>query len=200
MLKNDKWIKSLAEGLISPFQPRIINEGLSYGLGSFGYDIRLSALDFRIFCHIPGKVVDPLEFNPEHLESAKLHSSLKGDYFILPGHTYGLGVAIERLNVPRNITVVCLGKSTYARVGVIVNVTPAEAGWRGNLTLEFSNSSCADVKIYANKGALQLLFLEGEECDVSYADRNQWTGGKYQDQTEEVVLPKVGGVKYATTA
>jgi dCTP deaminase len=144
-------------------------------------------LEFATFKHIPGTVVDPKNFNPLNLEPAKLHSDKYGQYFVIPGHSYGLGVAIEKLNVPRDITVICLGKSTYARVGIIANVTPAEAQWIGNLTLEFSNSSPADCRIYANEGVVQLLFLQGEPCQVSYADRN----GKYQNQTEKVTLSKV---------
>ncbi|MEL6136749.1 MAG: dCTP deaminase, partial [Cyanobacteria bacterium J06628_6] len=108
-------------------------------------------------------------------------------YFILPAHSYGLGVALERLAMPDNITTICIGKSTYARCGIIANLTPAEAGWRGYLTLEFSNSSSADCRIYANEGVVQLLFLEGEPCQVSYEARN----GKYQDQPEMVTIARV---------
>ena len=178
--------------MICPFEPRLVRKvgdrpTLSYGLGSFGYDIRLSPKDFRVFHHIPGSIVDPKNFNPAHLQPVALHEDESGQYFILPGHTYGLGVAVERLEIPNNITVVCLGKSTYARAGIIANVTPGEAGWRGNLTLEFSNSSSADCKLYANEGILQLLFLEGEPCEVSYEDRQ----GKYQEQSEAIVMAKV---------
>jgi dCTP deaminase len=116
-----------------------------------------------------------------------LHDPTKGDYFILPAHSYGLGVALEHLVMPPNVTAICLGKSTYARMGVIANMTPAEAGWQGHLTLEFSNSSGADCRLYANEGICQLLFFEGEPCDVSYANR----AGKYQGQSEEVTLARV---------
>lgn len=191
MLKNDQWIRQLGEKLIYPFEPRMIREGLSYGCGSFGYDIRLSSGDFRIFKHIPGSVVDPLDFRPEHLQSVPLMQGENGKYFILPAHTYGLGVAMERITVPKNITVICVGKSTYARCGIIANITPAEAGWKGNLTLEFSNSSGDDVKIYANKGIVQLLFLEGDICEVSYDDREG--GGKYQNQGEMITLARGEG-------
>ena len=193
MIKNDKWIETQAWlGMISPFVPQLIRESeevkrISYGLGSYGYDIRLSPNDFRTFRHIPGTVIDPKRFNPENLEAAPLHQDEMGEFFILPGHGYGLGVAVERLHLPSNTTVLCIGKSTYARAGIIANLTPAEAGWRGHLTLEFSNSSPADARIYANEGCVQLLFLEGEPCEVSYEDRN----GKYQDQSEEVTLAKV---------
>jgi dCTP deaminase len=160
---------------------------ISYGLSSYGYDLRLSPAEFRIFRHIPGKVVDPKNFNPDNLESTALHSDESGEYFILPAHSYGLGVALERIDLPDNITVICIGKSTYARCGIIANLTPAEAAWRGHLTLEFSNSSSADCRIYANEGIVQLLFLEGEPCQVSYETRR----GKYQDQPERVTLAKV---------
>ena len=180
------------EGMITPFEPQLIRRVekvpvISYGLSSFGYDIRLSPLEFRIFRHIPGTVVDPKHFNPENLEQTLLHSDANGSYFILPAHSYGLGVALEKLEVPSNITVLCIGKSSYARVGLIANLTPAEASWRGHLTLEFSNSSSADCRIYANEGVVQLLFLEGEPCSVSYETRQ----GKYQDQPEAVTLVRV---------
>lgn len=209
MIKNDKWIAEQAgKGMISPFENQLIRKvefdpdphGLylpptstpyrsviSYGLSSFGYDIRLSPAEFRIFRHIPGSVVDPKNFNPDNLEPTKLCSDTNGEYFVLPAHSYGLGVAVERLEVPDNITVVCIGKSTYARCGIIANLTPAEAGWRGHLTLEFSNSSSADCRLYAMEGICQLLFFEGEPCSVSYESRQ----GKYQDQGESVTLAKV---------
>ncbi len=193
MIKNDKWIIEQAEnGMISPFEPQLIRRVdnipvISFGLSSFGYDIRLSPIDFRIFRHIPGTVVDPKNFNSENLESSKLHRDENGTFFILPAHSYGLGVALERLAIPDNISVLCIGKSSYARIGLIANLTPAEAGWRGHLTLEFSNSSSADCRIYANEGVVQLLFLEGEPCSVSYQTR----AGKYQDQPESVTLVRV---------
>lgn len=193
MIKNDTWISQMAqEGMIEPFQPQLVRriDGLpviSYGLSSYGYDLRLSASEFRIFRHIPGTVVDPKHFNSANLELTALHHDDNGDFFILPAHSYGLGVALERLEVPDNVTVICIGKSTYARIGLIANLTPAEAGWRGHLTLEFSNSSSADCRIYANEGIVQLLFLEGAPCAVSYNDRR----GKYQDQPEQVTLARV---------
>ena len=209
MLKNDKWILAQAQaGMITPFEPELVREidangcprlfshpvprgqyrkVLSYGLSSFGYDLRLSPKDFRVFRHIPGAVIDPKNFNPQHLEPAPLLSDDNGEYFIVPGHSYGLGVAVERLEIPDNITVICMGKSSYARVGLIPCITPGEAGWRGHLTLEFSNSSPADCRIYANEGIVQLLFLEGDSPMVSYEDRR----GKYQDQGEEVTFAKV---------
>ena len=197
MLKNDRWIvQQSRKGMIQPFEPRLVrhqqpdsleNPVLSFGCSSYGYDLRLSPNEFLIFKHIPGTVVNPKRFNPLNLEPCKLHSDADGEYFILPSHSYGLGVAVELLNVPDNITVICLGKSTYARLGIIVNTTPAEAGWRGHLTLEFSNSSGADCRIYANEGICQLLFFEGESCRTTYDDRR----GKYQNQPELVTLAKV---------
>lgn len=197
MLKNDRWICEQArQGMIEPFQPELVRTVnltgetrpvLSYGLSSYGYDIRLSPVEFKIFRHIPGTIVDPKRFNPKNLESVDLHHDSEGDYFIIPAHSYGLGVALERLQIPDNITVICIGKSSYARVGLIANLTPAEAGWRGYLTLEFSNASSADCRVYANEGVVQLLFLEGEPCEVTYADRV----GKYQDQPQQVVVARV---------
>lgn len=193
MIKNDIWIRAMAaQGMIQPFEPTLVRRVaeqpvISFGLSSYGYDIRLSPKEFRIFRHVPGTVVDPKNFNPANLESAPLHKDANGAFFILPAHSYGLGVALERLQVPENVTVLCIGKSSYARAGIIANLTPAEAGWRGHLTLEFSNSSSADCRIYANEGVVQLLFFEGEPCDVSYETRR----GKYQDQPEAVTLARV---------
>ncbi len=186
------------KGMITPFESSLIREingsesGLprrviSYGLSSYGYDIRLSPREFRIFKHIPGTVVDPKNFKEQNLESTLLHTDDSGNYFILPAHSYGLGVALERLEVPDNISVICIGKSTYARCGIIANLTPAEAAWRGHLTLEFSNSSSADCRIYAAEGVVQLLFLEGEPCAISYEARQ----GKYQDQPERVTIARI---------
>jgi dCTP deaminase len=199
MIKNDAWIAKMAqEGMIQPFQPALVRQlekaesplgqpVISYGLSSYGYDIRLSPAEFRIFRHIPGTVVDPKNFSPANLEPTALKTDESGSYFILPAHSYGLGVALEKISVPNNISVICIGKSTYARCGIIANLTPAEAGWRGHLTLEFSNSSSADCRIYASEGVVQLIFFEGEPCQVSYETRR----GKYQDQAEQVTLAKV---------
>lgn len=191
MLKNDHWIKS-TPGLVTPLEPTLeryngVLPVLSYGTSSYGYDLRLSPKEFKIFRHVPGTVMDPKNFNPENLESVRIQVGTAGDYFVLPAHSYGLGVAFERLCMPPNVTAICVGKSTYARMGIIVNVTPAEAGWQGHLTLEFSNASGADCRIYANEGVCQLLFLEGEPCETTYQDRS----GKYQGQGEQVTLPRV---------
>jgi dCTP deaminase len=199
MLKSDRWIKEQAAlGMIEPFEPlltRLVEDkrpgrfrrALSFGTSSFGYDLRLSPKEFKVFKHVPGTIMNPKAFNPANLETAELFEDSFGEYFILPGHSYGLGVASEKLKMPPNITGICLGKSTYARMGIIANLTPVEASWEGHLTLEFSNSSCADCRIYANEGVVQILFLEGEPCDVTYEDRK----GKYQGQGEGVTMAKV---------
>ena len=196
MLKNDKWIKQMAleENLLEPFTPHLVRKLkteqpiLSYGLSSYGYDIRLSSKEFWIFKHVPGKVLDPKNFNAANLEPAELFTDPNGSkFFILPAHSYGLGVAIEKLKMPDNITCLAIGKSTYARCGIIANTTPAEAGWQGHLTLEFSNSSGADCRVYAQEGIVQLLFFEGEPCQTTYAQRF----GKYQNQPEKVTRPCV---------
>lgn len=197
-LKNDRWIKEQAElGVIKPFFPDLIRSTapawrdpfpvISYGCSSYGYDLRLSAREFLVFRHVPGTVMDPKAFNPQNLEAVSLREDGNGQYFILPAHSYGLGVTWERLKIPPNITGICIGKSTYARLGIIVNMTPAEAGWEGHLTLEFSNSSGADCRIYAMEGICQMLFFEGEPCETTYSDR----AGKYQNQLERVTLAKV---------
>ena len=197
MLKNDTWIKvQAAAGMIEPFQAGLVRyldpeqklgPVLSSGCSSYGYDLRLSAAEFLTFRHVPGTVMNPKRANPANLEPAPLHEDEDGRFFILPGHTYGLGVTLERLRVPPNVTVICLGKSTYARSGIIVNTTPAEAAWEGHLTLEFSNSSGADCRIYAEEGICQLLFFEGDPCETTYQDR----AGKYQRQPERVVGARI---------
>lgn len=197
MLKNDRWIKEqAASGMIEPFQPTLVRHldpearsgaVLSFGCSSYGYDLRLSAKEFLIFRHVPGTVMNPKRFNPANLQSVALERDGDGCFFILPAHSYGLGVALEKLHVPANITVICLGKSTYARLGIIVNTTPAEASWEGHLTLEFSNSSGADCRIYAEEGICQLLFFEGDPCDITYQDRQ----GKYQHQPERVTMARI---------
>lgn len=197
MLKNDRWIKEQAAlGMLEPFQSTLVRHldpearrgpVLSFGCSSYGYDLRLSAKEFLIFRHVPGTVMNPKRFNPANLEPVALERDGDGCYFILPAHSYGLGVALEKLRVPPNITVICLGKSTYARLGIIVNTTPAEASWEGHLTLEFSNSSGADCRVYAEEGICQLLFFEGDPCDITYQDRQ----GKYQHQPERVTLARI---------
>ena len=193
MIKNDTWIeKQAAHGMITPFEDRLIrsvenNRIISYGMSSYGYDIRLSGNEFKTFKRIPGTIINPKNFDSHNLESVNLNYCTSGEYFILPAHSYALGVSLEKLKIPSNITVICIGKSTYARCGIIANLTPAEAGWEGYLTIEISNSSSADCRIYANEGIVQLLFLEGEPCQTTYADRQ----GKYQNQPQKIVLSKV---------
>jgi len=194
MILNDIQITHQAnDGMITPFQSKLVRltdcagQVLSYGLSSFGYDLRLSSREFKVFRHVPGTVVDPKKFKPENLENVALEHDESGSYFILPARSYGLGVAVEKLSLPSYITAICVGKSTYARCGIIANVTPAEAGWSGHLTLEFSNSSAADCRMYVDEGVVQMLFFKGEPCATSYEKRT----GKYQDQDEQITLPKV---------
>lgn len=198
MIKNDRWIVEQARlGMITPFEPaqvrKVDQDGvfipvISYGVSSYGYDIRLSPQEMLVFKHIPGTVVNPKNFNPGNLEPVELQTDQYGSYFIIPANSYGLGVSLESIQMPPNVTAICLGKSTYARVGLIVNITPLEAGWAGaGITLEFSNASSADCRVYANEGVAQLLFFEGEPCETTYADRQ----GKYQNQSGRVTLAKV---------
>lgn len=192
---NDSQIATLAAaGMITPFEPQLHRLGatnvpaISYGLSSFGYDISLSANEFRIFRRRPGDVVDPKAFTIDHLEAQDLITTPTGEqFFILPAHSYALGVSVERFDIPANVIGTCVGKSTYARCGVIVNVTPLEPSWAGHLTLEVSNSSDSDVRLYANEGIAQVHFYQGNRPGVTYLDR----AGKYQDQLEEVTLARV---------
>jgi dCTP deaminase len=192
MILNDTDITALAKaGMITPFVPELVRqcEGrsvLSYGLSSFGYDLRLSPKEFLIFRRRPGAIVDPKKFSRDCLEPVELQEDASGQYFIIPGSSYGLGVAVERLSLPNDVTGVCLGKSTLARCGIIANVTPAESGWSGHLTLEFSNASSSDCRIYAAEGVCQMIFFRGEPCAISYCNRK----GKYENQAEEVTLPR----------
>lgn len=198
-IKSDIWIRNAAyNGLVSPFCPQLVREVerdnlpghrvLSYGVSSYGLDLRLSPADFRIFRHIPGEVVNPKRFNPDHLEQAPLFSDEDGDYFILPAHTYALGVTMERVVMPPSITGLLLNKSTMVRCGVLLPSTVIEAGFVGSITLEISNSSHSDCRVYAKEGIGQLLFFEGEPCEVNYETRQ----GKYQDQAPNTVtLAKV---------
>lgn len=203
MIKNDAWIAEQAEkGMVTPFVPQLVRQievpdnqkfwraeyrVISYGLSSYGFDLRLSRKSFKIFRHIPGTVVSPKRFNSANLEEVKLDNDDDGEFFILPAHSYGLGVTVECIDMPPNVTGLLLNKSTYVRCGTQLPATVIEAGWKGHITLEFSNSSATDVKLFAGEGIAQLLFFEGEPCNVSYADRQ----GKYQDQPEAVTLAKV---------
>ncbi|PKM37899.1 dCTP deaminase [Methylotuvimicrobium sp. KM2] len=185
-IKSDKWIRRMAEqhGMIEPFaatQVRETEKGrvISYGTSSYGYDVRCSD-EFKIFTNINSAIVDPKDF------SEASFVDVKSDVCIIPPNSFALARTVEFFRIPRDVLTICLGKSTYARCGIIVNVTPLEPEWEGHVTLEFSNTTPLPAKIYANEGVAQMLFLGGDEvCDTSYADR----GGKYQGQTG-VTLPK----------
>ena len=185
-IKSDRWIKQMAleYNMISPFCEKQINSGkvISYGVSSYGYDVRC-ANEFKIFTNINTAIVDPKQFDPTSFVD------IKADVCIIPPNSFVLAHTIEYFKIPRNVLTICLGKSTYARCGIIVNVTPLEPEWEGHVTLEFSNTTPLPAKIYANEGVAQVLFLEAafnDECEISYADRK----GKYQGQVG-VTLPKV---------
>jgi dCTP deaminase len=195
MIKSDKWIleKCKNENMIEPFEEKQISkkEGLSkisYGVSSYGYDISL-APEMKLFTNTYTSVIDPKDFDRQSLVDLTLHSTHSFDcqYFILPPNSFALGRSIETINVPKRVTIICLGKSTYARCGLVVNLTPLECKWVGHITLEFSNTTNLPMKVYANEGIAQLLFFESDEdCLTSYADRN----GKYQGQ-QGITLPRV---------
>jgi dCTP deaminase len=186
-IKSDKWIRRMAQTqrMIEPFEPVQIKEAngqrvVSYGTSSYGYDIRC-AREFKIFTNINSTIVDPKNFDE------KSFVDFSGDICIIPPNSFALARTVEYFRIPRNVLVVCLGKSTYARCGIIVNVTPLEPEWEGHVTLEFSNTTTLPAKIYANEGVAQVLFFESDEpCETSYKDR----GGKYQGQ-RGVTVPKV---------
>jgi dCTP deaminase len=179
----DTWIREMAtkHGMIEPFVENQRREGvISYGLSSYGYDARV-APEFKIFTNVDSAVVDPKKF------SSQSFVDRAGDSCVIPPNSFALGRTVEYFRVPRDVLVICLGKSTYARCGIIVNVTPLEPEWEGHVTLEFSNTTPLPARVYANEGACQFLFLKGEGApEVSYADR----GGKYMRQTG-VTLPKL---------
>lgn len=176
-VKNDRWIKemSLQSGMIEPFVEKQTSKGvISYGVSSYGYDMRL-ADEFKIFKGGGDIVVDPKNFNPEVL------TEHKGASCIIPPNSFVLGRSLEYFRIPRNIITICLGKSTYARCGIIVNVTPFEPEWEGYVTMEISNTSPTPAKVYSGEGIAQVIFLESDEpCVTSYADKK----GKYQRQTD----------------
>lgn len=180
---SDKWIKKMAlEGMISPFEKNQVRKGkISYGLSSFGYDARVSN-EFKIFTNVNGsEIVDPKNFKSTNFVTKKVSEC------IIPPNSFVLASTVEYFKIPKDVLVICLGKSTYARCGIIVNVTPLEPGWEGNVTLEFSNTTPLPAKIYANEGVAQFIFLKGnEKPEVTYADRD----GKYMKQ-KGVTLPKV---------
>ena len=180
---SDKWIKknALTRGMIRPFVSKQVRKGkISFGLSSYGYDARVSK-EFKIFTNVNSGIVDPKVFKKESFVT-KI-----GKECIIPPNSFALARTIEYFKIPEDVLVICLGKSTYARCGIIVNVTPLEPGWEGYVTLEFSNTTPLPAKIYANEGACQFIFLKADSlCDVSYADRS----GKYQGQVG-VTLPKL---------
>ena len=180
---SDKWIKkmSLEQEMIKPFiENQQRGENISFGLSSYGYDARVSN-EFKIFTNVHSSVVDPKNFSQESFVTKK------EDVCIIPPNSFVLASTVEYFKIPRDVLVICLGKSTYARCGIIVNVTPLEPEWEGHVTLEFSNTTPLPAKIYANEGACQFIFLKGNESpETSYADRN----GKYMKQTG-VTLPKI---------
>jgi dCTP deaminase len=180
---SDRWIRerALRDKMIEPFVETQKREGtISYGLSSYGYDARV-APEFKIFTNVDSAIVDPKNFSPTSFVDRTT------DICIIPPNSFVLARTVEYFRIPRDVLVICLGKSTYARCGIIVNVTPLEPGWEGHVTLEFSNTTPLPAKIYANEGACQFLFLEGNEpCEVSYADR----AGKYMGQ-KGVTLPKL---------
>ncbi len=185
-IKSDKWIRRMAQehGMIEPFVERQMRgEGaerlISYGVSSYGYDVRC-ADEFKVFTNINSATVDPKNFDVKSFVEVK---SVVG---IIPPYSFALARTVEFFRIPRDVLTICLGKSTYARCGIIVNVTPLEPEWEGHVTLEFSNTTTLPAKIYANEGVAQMLFLQSDEaCEVSYKDR----GGKYQGQ-RGVTLPR----------
>jgi dCTP deaminase len=185
-IKSDKWIIDQSENhqLISPFEATQIRELngekiVSYGVSSYGYDVRCSN-EFKIFTNTHSAIVDPKEFDP------KSFIDVTADECIIPPNSFALARTVEYFKIPRSVLTLCLGKSTYARCGIIVNVTPLEPEWEGHVTLEFSNTTNLPAKIYANEGVAQMIFFESDQvCKTSYKDR----GGKYQGQTG-VTLPK----------
>jgi dCTP deaminase len=183
MIKSDRWINRMAleKAMIVPFEERQVRQGaISYGVSSYGYDIRI-ATAFKIFTNVYNTVVDPKAFDPRSFVD------FEGDVCIIPPNSFALGRSVEYFRIPRNVMTLCVGKPTYARCGIITNVTPFEPEWEGFVTLEISNTTPLPAKIYANEGIAQVIFFEADEvCAVSYADRQ----GKYQAQ-QGIVLPKV---------
>ncbi len=183
MIKSDRWIERMCRErrMIDPFEPRQVRQGvISYGVSSYGYDIRI-ADEFKIFSNVTGAIVDPKHFD------AGMLVDRKADSVLIPPNSFALGRTVEYFRIPRNVLTICLGKSSYARCGIITNVTPFEPEWEGYATLEISNTTTLPARIYANEGIAQVLFFEGDEPpEVSYADKK----GKYQKQ-QGVTLPKL---------
>jgi len=183
MILSDKWIRERVKthGMIEPFCEKQTGEGqISYGLSSYGYDARL-APEYKIFTNVDNVLIDPKNI------SENAFVDRVGDFCVLPPHSFALARTVEYFRIPRDVLVICLGKSTYARCGIIVNVTPLEPEWEGHVTLEFSNTTPLPAKLYAGEGVCQFLFFQGNEpCEVSYKDRK----GKYMGQTG-VTLPRI---------
>ena len=183
-VKCDKWIRRMAleEKMIEPFADRQVREGvISYGVSSYGYDMRV-ANEFRIFTNVNSSIVDPKHFDE------KSFVKFEGDVCIVPPNSFALGRSVEYFRIPRSVLTICVGKSTYARCGIIVNVTPFEPEWEGFVTLEISNTTPLPARIYANEGLCQVIFFESDEvCEISYKDKK----GKYQAQ-KGIVLPRMG--------
>jgi len=182
-IKSDKWIRRMAleHGMISPFEDRQVRNGvISYGLSSYGYDLRV-ADEFKIFTNVNSTVVDPKSFDERSFVT------VRSNCILIPPNSFALARSVEYFKIPRTVLTVCVGKSTYARCGIIVNVTPFEPEWEGFVTLEISNTTPLPAKVYANEGLCQILFFESDEdCEISYADKK----GKYQAQ-KGIVLPKL---------
>ena len=182
-VKSDKWIRKMAKehGMIEPFEDHQVRDGvISYGVSSYGYDMRV-ADEFKIFTNVNSSIVDPKHFDP------KSFVEFKGAVCIVPPNSFALARSVEYFKIPRDVLTICVGKSTYARCGIIVNVTPFEPEWEGFVTLEISNTTPLPAKIYANEGLCQILFFQSDEvCETSYKDRK----GKYQAQ-KGIVLPKL---------
>ncbi len=182
MVKNDRWIKEMAEkGMITPFAENQVRQGvISYGISSYGYDMRISD-KFKVFTRQNDTIVDPKKFNKQNFDD------FKGDACMIPPNSFVLATSLEYFKLPRDIIVICFGKSTYARCGIIVNVTPLEPEWEGFVTISISNTSPQPVKLYANEGIAQIVFLGADElCIESYADKK----GKYQAQ-KDITPPKI---------
>lgn len=183
-LKPDHWIRKMAidHGMIEPFVETQKRDGvISYGVSSYGYDMRVSD-EFKVFTNVFSAIVDPKNFSSESFVD------IKGDICIIPPNSFALARSVEYFRIPRGVLTICVGKSTYARCGLIINVTPFEPEWEGYVTLEISNTTPLPAKVYANEGIAQVLFFEADDmCEISYADKK----GKYQGQTG-VTLPKLG--------
>jgi dCTP deaminase len=182
-IKSDRWIRRMAREhrMIEPFADAQVRDGvISFGVSSYGYDMRV-AREFRIFTNALSAIVDPKAFDP------KSFVAYEGDVCLVPPNSFVLARSVEYFRIPRNVLTICVGKSTYARCGIIVNVTPLEPEWEGHVTLEFSNTTPLPARIYANEGVAQVIFIESDEvCETSYRDR----GGKYQGQ-RGVTLPRI---------